>query len=705
MLFAAELSLHSNHSHTDIWVISLPSLAGVVHADLKLFLETNLPLSGKKKPSLGVSDAKIGAALQEEFNISIQTGGVVAEITRGVRLHFHSLVKGLTALAASKAQLGLGHSYSRAKVKFNVNRADNMIIQSIALLDQLDKDINTFSMRVRAKKVRSSSVDGSVTKPATCTPQQANVLTKSILNMLVTDMRPLSMVDDEGFKEMIKQFNPDYHDNYLPDRSHFTTLMETKYHATFEKVKETLRGINSFLTLTADVWTSHATEAYLEVSCHFLSEDWTMKTFNLSTMPLEEWHTGANIMTWMEEVLAKFDILPTKIKAVVHDSGSNMVAAMRLLEEKHGWASIGCAGHTLQLIVNTALKETTISRALGAARQLVEHFKRSELASTKLEMKREQMMVEQNALIQDVGTRWNSTFYMIERLLEQRWPLTATLLDPEVTPKGKHYFDLKPEQWELLEELKQGLAPFETATVYLSGQQYTTISGLPQVVKELTQAVHQSQFETSSGKSFISSAEKGLTERWGSICTISGDNESPVLLAAALDPRYRKLKFLTPEDGIRLQGSIEVLAVKEAKTTGTQDAKLQRANGSGRKSALETLLQSDTDSFSENEGGESEEDRKIQVVMNEVRLYFGEASLPEKEDPLRWWSENEERFPTLSKLAKSFLCIPATSTPSEQIFSAAGNICSQKRASLCPRHVEMLTFLAMNKSLMQFGII
>jgi len=48
-----------------------------------------------------------------------------------------------------KAQLGLGHSYSRAKVKFNVNRSDNMIIQSISLLDTLDKDINTFSMRVK----------------------------------------------------------------------------------------------------------------------------------------------------------------------------------------------------------------------------------------------------------------------------------------------------------------------------------------------------------------------------------------------------------------------------------------------------------------------------------------------------------------------------------------------------------------------------
>lgn len=57
----------------------------MVHADLKLFLETNLPLSGKKKAVLGVSDAKIGAALQEEFSLSIQTGGVVAEISRGVQ--------------------------------------------------------------------------------------------------------------------------------------------------------------------------------------------------------------------------------------------------------------------------------------------------------------------------------------------------------------------------------------------------------------------------------------------------------------------------------------------------------------------------------------------------------------------------------------------------------------------------------------------
>ncbi|XP_053314001.1 nucleolar protein 56 isoform X1 [Spea bombifrons] len=121
---------------------------GVLHEELKLFLETHMPAK-RKKALLGVGDPKIGAAVQEELKIACQTGGVVAEILRGIRLHFHSLVKGLTAQSASKAQLGLGHSYSRAKVKFNVNRVDNMIIQSISLLDQLDKDINTFSMRVR----------------------------------------------------------------------------------------------------------------------------------------------------------------------------------------------------------------------------------------------------------------------------------------------------------------------------------------------------------------------------------------------------------------------------------------------------------------------------------------------------------------------------------------------------------------------------
>ena len=117
---------------------------------METFLEGTIPV-GKKasKVTLGVSDAKIGGAIQEQLHIVCQTVEPVPELIRGIRIHFPKLIKGLSGAAAGKAQLGLGHSYSRGKVKFNAHRVDNMIIQSIALLDQLDKDINTFAMRMR----------------------------------------------------------------------------------------------------------------------------------------------------------------------------------------------------------------------------------------------------------------------------------------------------------------------------------------------------------------------------------------------------------------------------------------------------------------------------------------------------------------------------------------------------------------------------
>merc|ERR1712183_1173997 len=121
---------------------------GIVHDDLKLFLETNMPKAGKGVV-LGVSDSKLSASINDSCKVKCSHIGVMPEVIRGIRHHFPKLVKGFSALSSDKSQLGLSHSYSRCKVKFNVNKSDNMIIQSIALLDQLDKDINTFCMRIR----------------------------------------------------------------------------------------------------------------------------------------------------------------------------------------------------------------------------------------------------------------------------------------------------------------------------------------------------------------------------------------------------------------------------------------------------------------------------------------------------------------------------------------------------------------------------
>lgn len=121
---------------------------GLCSDQLKHFLEANMPKK-LKKVTLGVLDPKLGAAVSEAVGVKVSHIGVVPEIVRGIRLHFAKLIKGMSAEASSKSQLGLGHAYSRCKVKFNVHKSDNMIIQSIALLDQLDKDVNTFSMRIR----------------------------------------------------------------------------------------------------------------------------------------------------------------------------------------------------------------------------------------------------------------------------------------------------------------------------------------------------------------------------------------------------------------------------------------------------------------------------------------------------------------------------------------------------------------------------
>ncbi|XP_044155622.1 E3 SUMO-protein ligase ZBED1-like [Bufo gargarizans] len=499
---------------------------------------------------------------------------------------------------------------------------------------------------------------------------------------------------------MVSALNPSYK---LPSRTHFTTLMERKYRETFQHVTDTINHNESRIALTADIWTSVATEAYLGITCHYIGDDWKMNSICLTTMPLEERHTAAHIAEWLEEVLERFQIPPKKIIALVHDNAANMVAAANILEEKHGWSSIRCTGHTLQLVINGAMKNAVIDRAVSAARGLVEHFKKSELASTKLKEKQKQMGTADHKLVQDVSTRWNSTYYMADRLLEQRWPVTATLSDPSVTLKAKHYRDLKPEQWTVLEELCTALKPFECATVFMSGQEYPSLSSLPAIVKGLLRSTERASFETAAMRSFQATVKDQLHSRWHDI--LSEQVLNPVIFSAALDPRFRKLKFLTPEQIINVQAKVqtELLALRRTQllgeqqetSTSTATADAEPGPSTSRTSILESLFESGGSSEEDTEAQHMEEDINT-VIRNEVQSYFAEKPLHNDGNPLSWWKSNEDRYPTLVKLARSYLCIPSTSTPSERLFSATGNIACKKRASLSPDHVDMLSFLHCN---------
>lgn len=71
------------------------------------------------------------------------------ELIRGIRNQMTHLIEGLEEAQLKAMQLGLGHTLSRYKLKFSPDKVDTMIVQAIGLLDELDKEINTYAMRVK----------------------------------------------------------------------------------------------------------------------------------------------------------------------------------------------------------------------------------------------------------------------------------------------------------------------------------------------------------------------------------------------------------------------------------------------------------------------------------------------------------------------------------------------------------------------------
>ncbi|CAL5400657.1 unnamed protein product [Camellia sinensis] len=99
--------------------------------------------------TLAVADSKLGNAIKEKLQIECVHNNTVMELMRGVRSQLTELISGLAVQDLAPMSLGLSHSLSRYKLKFSPDKVDTMIIQAIGLLDDLDKELNTYAMRVR----------------------------------------------------------------------------------------------------------------------------------------------------------------------------------------------------------------------------------------------------------------------------------------------------------------------------------------------------------------------------------------------------------------------------------------------------------------------------------------------------------------------------------------------------------------------------
>lgn len=96
-------------------------------------------------------------------------------------------------------------------------------------------------------------------------------------------------------------------------------------------------------------------------------------------------------------------------------------------------------------------------------REIVTYFRSSTTAKEKLNQIQQQLGKPFHKLINEVPTRWNSTYYMLERMTEQKEAVWVSLafLKTNVTP-------LTPEECEMIEEMLRVLSPFEQATRELS---------------------------------------------------------------------------------------------------------------------------------------------------------------------------------------------------------------------------------------------
>ncbi|GBP24908.1 Zinc finger BED domain-containing protein 4 [Eumeta japonica] len=232
--------------------------------------------------------------------------------------------------------------------------------------------------------------------------------------MIAIDKEPLSIVDHhEGFKRLLNNSLPQY---TIPGRIYFTeTIIPDMYERVVRKLKNELEMAEA-IAFTSDLWTSSVNNAaFLSFTGHWISENFKLNHAVLNMAHFPESHTSENIKIELLQCVTKWNISVTKIQAIVHDNGANMVKGVK----ETLFPSERCFIHTLQLVLNNALsKSSPITEILTCARRIVTHFNHS--GYTKLESIQSELGLPKHKLIQDIQTRWNSTYYLLERLLEQK---------------------------------------------------------------------------------------------------------------------------------------------------------------------------------------------------------------------------------------------------------------------------------------------
>jgi len=158
------------------------------------------------------------------------------------------------------------------------------------------------------------------------------------------------------------------------------------------------------------------------LTIHWIDKSFAKISAVLLAQALEMAHNGEYIAERIYSMLESWNIPQERDHLVISDNASNMVKAM----QEASLAHFGCFAHSLQLVVKDGLlsQRATID-IIAICRSIVGHFHQSSTASHSLTRIQKSLKIPQHKLNQDISTRWNSTLYMFQSILEQKMALAV----------------------------------------------------------------------------------------------------------------------------------------------------------------------------------------------------------------------------------------------------------------------------------------
>ena len=141
-------AFHQFKSTADALVVASQLVNGELAKPVKKFLKKEFVEKGLTD-ELAVLDAKFGRAIKEALGIPCIHGEDVLTMVRGIKSNIDQLLTDITTEQLNQTALGLAHTLNRYKLKFSPEKIDMMVVQAVALLEDLDKEINKYAMRAK----------------------------------------------------------------------------------------------------------------------------------------------------------------------------------------------------------------------------------------------------------------------------------------------------------------------------------------------------------------------------------------------------------------------------------------------------------------------------------------------------------------------------------------------------------------------------